>query len=73
MGYIEVYCKGCCFVFCNMQNVYKTGIVKVMKGRQLSRNGTVRSWKAFQLHAKRQGSRNILQTKCVKDDPVVKL
>lgn len=65
--------KGCCFVFYDMQNVHKTGIVKVMQGWRLSRNGTVRSWKAFQLHTERQGSKNIVQKKCVKDDPVVKL
>lgn len=51
MDYIEVCHKGHCFVFCDMQNVCKIRIVKVMKGWRLSRDGTVRSWKAFQLYA----------------------
>lgn len=51
MDYVEVCHKGYCFVFCDMQNVYKIRIVKVMKGWWLSRDGTSRSWKAFQLYA----------------------
>lgn len=50
MDYIEVWHKGYSFVFCDMQNMYKIRIVKVMKGWHLPRDGTVRSWKAFQLY-----------------------
>lgn len=50
MDYIEVCHKGYCFVSCNVLNTYKIRIFKVMKGWRLSRDGTVRSWKAFQLY-----------------------